>query len=404
MKTLRAWKTLLVIALIFAAEAASTSAATPAAGTDKMNYWSVQRRGANYGPIRLRRDDLRAAAEKGIEFFRLRDSLQSASKNFLIGSADRYQGIPAADIQQLRNILDEIDKAGLKVVFVMFSLPGSRAKNDVSDPRDGRIWRDEQFQQQAFAFWRDLARQLRNHPAIVAYNPLNEPHPEREFGFDNPDDPRFATWLASIRGTTPDLDRFNERMVAAIREVDPDTPIILDGWFYADPRGFRYNQPVADTRTLYALHNLGPWNYTTFRINKGRFAYPQRMPGGKDASERWTIENLRAIVEPVRDFAKRNNIPPHRIIATEFWCDRRVEGAAAYLADELRVYNEFGWHWAFYGFRGEGAWTGLDYEIPPNAKVGLLYDAEKRHIDLEPLKPRRPNPVWAVIQRELWKR
>src|SRR6185503_2178520 len=159
-------------------------------------------------------------------------------------------------------------KRGIKVVLTMFSLPGARAKKDVSDRSDGRIWRDEKYQEQGFAFWRDLARQLKDHPAIVAYNPLNEPHPDREFGFDSPSAPGFAKWLTGIRGTTPDLDHFNRRMVAAIREADPETPIILDGWFYEDPGGFRYNLPVSDQRTLYALHNLGPWNFTTFRINQ----------------------------------------------------------------------------------------------------------------------------------------
>jgi BNR repeat-like domain len=105
--------------------------------------------------------------------------------------------------------------------------------------------------------------------------------------------------------------------------------------------------------------------------------------------------------EPARAFAARYDVPKHRIIVSEFWCDRRVNGAALYLADEMPIYNELGWHWAFYGFRGEGAWTGLDYEIPLDARIAHLWDAEKRGEDLEPLKPRRDNPVWAVIQREL---
>src|ERR1051326_7054986 len=376
--------------------------ASPAPAPDKMAYWSVQRRGANYGGARLRPDVFQAAANKGIEFLRLHpDTMPPAQRDFLIGDADAFTAIDEADLRQLRLVLDESEKHGVKIVLTMFSLPGHRAKKDVADASDGRIWRQEKYQEQAFAFWRELARRLRNHPAIVAYNPLNEPHPDREFGFDDPDDPAFAKWLAGIRGTAADLDRFNRNMVAAIREADPDTPIILDGWFYADAQGFRHNLAVPDNRTLYALHNLGPWNYTTFRINKGRFAYPERMPAGKDGTAAWDINRLKAIVAPVDAFAARNNLPPQRIIASEFWCDRRVEGVAAYLADELRIYNERGWHWAFYAFRGEGSWTGLDYEIPLNAPLGKLWEAEKRGEDLEPLKPRRDNPVWQVIQREL---
>ncbi len=377
-------------------------AQTRTADADKMAYWSVQRRGANYGPARLRPEEIQAAANAGIEFFRLRvDSLPPAQSDFLIGNADHYEAINEADLKQLRLILDESEKRGIKVVLTMFSLPGCRGKKDVSDSSDGRLWREEKYQEQAFAFWRDLARRLMNHSAIVAYNPLNEPHPDREFGFDSPGDPGFTKWRAGIRGTTPDLDRFNQRIVAAIREVDPKTPIILDGWFYADPEAFRHNLPVSDKRTLYALHNLGPWSFAAFRINKSRFEYPTRMPAGKDKVEPWTIDNLRATVDAVVAFAARYDIPSNRIIASEFWCDRRVAGVAAYLADELRIYNERGWHWAFYTFRGEGTWTGLDYEIPADAPLGKLSEAAKRGDDLEPLKPRGDNPVWEVIQREL---
>jgi endoglucanase len=369
---------------------------------DKMAYWSTQRRGANYGPMRVRPDVFPAGAAAGIEFLRLHpDSLPPGQRDFLIGDADAYQALNKKDLETLRSIQDESERHGVKIVLTMFSLPGHRAKKDVNDPSDGRIWRQGRFQEQAFAFWRDLASQLKDHPAIVAYNPLNEPHPDREYGFDDPDHPGFSKWLAGIRGTIPDLDRFNRRMVAAIRQVDADTPIILDGWFYSDPRAFAYNLPVADSRTLYALHNLGPWSFTTFRINNGRFAYPERMPAGRDQTAAWTIENLGSIVKPVEAFAARHRIPAHRIIASEFLCDRRIAGAAAYLADELRIYNERGWHWAFYAFRGDGAWTGLDYEIPPDAPLGKLWEAGKRGEDLEPYKPRRDNPVWRVIQREL---
>src|SRR5260221_75792 len=103
-------------------------------------------------------------------------SLPPADRDFLIGNADQYQAINEADFKHLRAILDESDKRGVKVVLTMFSLPGCRGKTDVSDPSDGRLWRQEKYQEQALAFWRDLARRLMNHPVIVAYNPLNEQH------------------------------------------------------------------------------------------------------------------------------------------------------------------------------------------------------------------------------------
>jgi hypothetical protein len=398
--------TILVAAGLHPLNAVAPSArdAAAAPSTDKMAFWSEQRRGANGGPTRLRPEWFEAAAAAGIEFIRIHpDAMTGSGKDFLIGDADSYRGIPEQDLAQLRGLLDEADRHGLEIVLTMFSLPGCRWRQHNDGRDDYRLWQDEAFQQQALRFWRDLAAALKDHPAIVAYNPLNEPHPERAHKYYSADDTAFVAWFARVQGTTSDVNRFNRRMVAAIREVDSSTPIMLDGWFYAGPEGFAVNQPVDDTRTLYAFHNLGPWEFTAFRANNGRYAYPERMPSrSREGTEPWTIDTLRAIVQPVHDFAKRHGIATHRIIASEFWCDRRVPGAAAYLTDEVRIYNEAGWHWAFYQFRPEGGFTGLDYEVPANAAFGDRYwrdaDAGK---DVEAMKLRGDTPIWTMLRKEL---
>lgn len=401
---------LLVCVLPLAVAARPTTPPAPrvaprvGAPSHSMAYWSVPRKGANGGPTRLRPEWFRAAAAAGIEFVRLRpDDLAPAGRDFLMGSADDYQGLVPADVALLRTVLDEADRQGLRVVLTMFSLPGCRYKQRNGDRDDDRMWRDEQYQQQALRFWRDLAAALEDHPAIVAYNPLNEPHPERSHGIYSSRDSAFAPWFARVQGTTADVHRFNERVVAAIREVDPATPILLDGWFYADPEGFAYNLPVDDPGTLYALHNPAPWKFSTFRVNRERFAYPGRMPAGRGAATQpWTIDSLRALVRPVAEFAARHRIAPHRIVASEFFCDRRVGGAAEYMTDMMRIYHDAGWHWSFYEFRPEGGFTGYDYEVAANARFGERYWLEDSlgH-DVEALKPRGVTPIWSAIRREL---
>ncbi|MDE2700934.1 MAG: hypothetical protein OXI23_18855, partial [Gemmatimonadota bacterium] len=106
----------------------------------------------------------------------------------------------------------------------------------------------------------------------------------------------------------------------------------------------------------------------------------------------------------VQRFAERYEIPSHRIIASEFWYDRRLEGAAAYLSDLIEIYNSRGWHWAFYAFRGGGSWTGLDYEIAPDHKMDWHYwQAVEQGKDPEQFKPRGMNPLWKVLQRQFRK-
>src|SRR5689334_7876660 len=155
------FRKLLLLTWIAFAQIAADSPPAP----DKMAFWSIQRRGANYGGVRLRPEVFQAAANKGIEFLRLNpDSMAPAQRDFLIGDADAFTAINEDDLRRLRLVLDESEKHGVKIVLTMFSLPGDRAKKDVGDPSDGRIWRQEKYQEQAFAFWRDLARRLRNNP------------------------------------------------------------------------------------------------------------------------------------------------------------------------------------------------------------------------------------------------
>ena len=371
----------------------------------KIGFWEKQRKGANQQNERHRPEWYRAAGELGLDYVRiLPDAWPADNRDFLIGNADNFAAINETDLALLIEALNEAESNGIKVVLAMASLPGARWKQLNENQDDGRLWRDESYHEQAFNFWRQLAMRLEKHPAIVAYNPLNEPHPEKVLGFEEPDE-NFSQWFQGIQNTPADLNRFNQRMVESIRSVDADTPIMLDGWFYAAPQAFDFNCPVDDDKVLYAFHNPGPWQMVTYRVNKGRYAYPDRVPKWWNGPvESWTIDRLAEEINAVQRFAERYEIPSHRIIASEFWYDRRLEGAAAYLSDLIEIYNSRGWHWAFYAFRGGGSWTGLDYEIAPDHKMDWHYwQAVEQGKDLEQFKPRGMNPLWKVLQRQFRK-
>ena len=369
----------------------------------KIAWWDAQRKGANVQNEKPREGYWQAAGELGLDYVRiLPDALPREGKDFLIGDADSYRAISERDLAILIGELDAAERNGVKVVLTMVGLPGARWRQLNNDTDDGRLWREERYQQQAIAFWRDLASRLKSHPAVVAYNPLNEPHPDKEYGYEAGDE-RFPAWYESVKGTTPDVNRFNRRIVAAIREEDPRTPILLDGWFHADPKGFDYLEPVGDSRILYAFHNPGPWQMCAYRANKGRYSYPDRVPGTWDGpGERWDRARLAEELAAVERWAARHGVAANRIVASEFWCDRRVEGAAAYMADLIDLYNERNWHWSFYAFRGDGSWTGLDYELGTGPGVAPGYwEAAERGEDVEHLKRRGPNELWEVIARQL---
>jgi hypothetical protein len=347
------------------------------------------------------RDYWQAAAGAGLEFIRLLpDAWPAAERDFLLGSADDFKAIDERDLAVLMRSLDDASKADVKVVLAMLSLPGARWRQLNEDQDDGRLWRDEEYQRQAMEFWAQLARRLRGHPALVAYNPLNEPHSEREFGFEDPDEKKFSEWLVGSRGTAADVNRFNRRVVQAIRSVDPDTPILLDGWFYASPAGLSCLDAVDATNVLYAFHFYEPWEYTTFRVNADRYAYPDGMPASGEARRPWNADVLRDLLSPVVRWAAEKGISPKRVVASEFGVDRRVAGAERYLSDLVPILDESGWHSAFYAFRGDGEWTGLDYELGTEKIDPRIWGAEARGEDPEKYKKRRDNPLWQILKRE----
>jgi len=376
---------------------------TPFCSGGKMSFWDVQRKGANGGYGANRSEWFRAAGELGLEFIRLTPvTWKPARRDFLIGDADEYTGIPPADLEALIQALDFAETYRVKIVLSMFELPGTRYSQHNNDQFDYRLWTDETYQQQALQFWKDLVREIKNHPAIVAYNPLNEPHSERKDGHTS-GTPEFEKWLEKNRGGAADLNRFYRRMVKAIREVDPGTPIILDCCFHACPEGMKYLQPVEDDKIIYSFHFYEPWVFSTYRVNKERFSYPDKMPvDDSDKTQSWTLDALRECFQPAIDWAKRYNIPANRIAVGELGCDRRVSGAIQYIGDLIDAFNAQKWHWAFYTFRSS-EWDGRDFELgtePLGWEYWKAREAGKTHEDLI---QRRDNPLFDVIKKEFKK-
>ena len=370
------------------------------AAAPKIEFWNQPRKGANFFNQSPQRGRFEAGRKLGLQFVRLApDKWTSTDRDFLIGNADKYEAINEKDFDRLKQVLDDAEQIGVKVVLTMLSLPGARWKQNNHGQDDPRLWQHEQYQQQAINFWQELARRLKDHPAVVAYDPLNEPHPARALlNIDDVASVDFSAWFQSATGTVADLNRFNRRMVVAIRQVDPATPVVLETYAYSSADGFRFLAPSADDTVLYSFHFYEPWNYTTKRINNGRFTYPDQMPTGWSGTvEKWTPDHLQQIVQPVVDWSERYDIPTNRILVGEFGCNREVAGAQSYLADLVQTFNQQQWHWASYAYR-EDTWTGIDYELGAG-RLGWKY-WQAIEVGEQPEKLRGDNPLFDVLKRE----
>lgn len=395
----------LILASVFLATALGVHAQTPSTRSepDPLEFWSRQRRGANGGNATSGVDYFAAARAAGLEFIRLSlNVIPPAGRDPLVGNADKFEGLAEPDVAALVAMLDAAQAAGVKIVLTTSTLPGHRWRQANDNKDDRRLWRSDDFQEQAARFWRELARRLAHHPAIVGFNLLNEPHPERAFGIDDARDLDWLAWYRTVEGTPADLNRFHARLAAALREVDARTPLIVDSGHYAAVPAFAYLKPLADPRTLYSFHFYDPYVYTNKELNQGRFRYPGEIeehdgPGGK---VRWDRDHMERFLEPIVAWQQKHQVTSNRILLGEFGVNRRCDGAPEYLRDVITVCARHDWHWAFYAFR-EDHWPGMDYELGSAVLSEAQWSAVEQGRPVE--LPRGDNPIWKVLQDGLRK-
>ena len=258
-------------------------------------------------------------------------------------------------------------RAEIPVVLTMISLPGSRWRQHNSGADDLRMWNNYKYQVQAAKFWQDLARELKDHPAIVGYNILNEPHPEKLF--DNSlDEPLDQVNQKQVQKM---LCSFYELIIDAIRQVDKATPIILDSSAHADAKTFIRLKTHRDPNVLYSFHMYAPYEYTNHKSNQGRFGYP-----GKVHNKYWDKAALKEYMENVVTFQMCNDIPSNRILVGEFGGHRSSKGLERYFQDLVDIFTDNKWHFAFYAFR-EDTWDGMDYELGDKKLPWTYWEAIK---------------------------
>lgn len=379
------------------------TASAPVKAADLIDFWNTPRHGGNsfnrLPPDQAYFDALRAY---GASWVRLSyDKWKPAQRDFLLGNADRYEQLPAADLKQLRDTLDRAHRAGLKVVIAPLSLPGMRWSQNNQGQFDDRLWQGNGYARQAVSFWRDLARALKDHPAIAAYNLINEPAPEKLGGLAEHASPeRMQQWYARQRDGARDLPALYAQLVAAIREVDARTPIMVDAGWYASADAFGYWQaPLQDDRVLYSVHMYEPYSATSAPnlLRKPPISYPGPAPFAGDIQQ-WDAERVRQYLDLPLAWMERMKLPRSRLVVGEFGCMRRLPGCSEYLEDVLSVMDRHRLHWAFYSFR-EDSWDGMDYELG-SAKVPWRYWQAIEHGTPDPLA-RKATAEFEPIRRRL---
>lgn len=385
-------------------DTAQSRNAEPARVPALIDFWNTPQRGANsmnmQPPDRAYFESLRAT---GATWVRLAPDKWPAAggRDFLIGNADHYAGLVPEDLAMLRCVLDDADAAGLKVVLVPLSLPLLRWRQHNDNRPDMRLWQSMENHRPAQAFWRDLARALKGHPALVAYNLINEPAPELGSSLsEHAPEADMRGWYAAQKDGPRDIRLFYSGLLQAVRDVDPAMPVMLDAGWYAAADAFDYwPAPLQDPLVLYSVHMYEPYEATS--APNQRRATPYRYPGTvryAGAEQHWDAARVRDYLGRPLHWAEQHEVDPRRLVVGEFGCMRRWPDCPAYLRDVLDVLDGAQLHWAFYAFREDG-WDGMDYELGDRRLPWSYWQARER--GESPLPPRSDTPMFRILRNAM---
>lgn len=137
--------------------------------------------------------------------------------------------------RHLDRLVEQCAKHGIYTMLDLHAVPGAQNQDWHSDNAThvAHFWRHPHFQDRVINLWRVIAAHYRDQPWVMGYNPLNEPS-----------DP-----------TGQRVVPFYDRLVEAIREVDEDHILFLDGNRFATD--FRiFGEPLPNV--VYPPHDYPP--------------------------------------------------------------------------------------------------------------------------------------------------
>lgn len=281
---------------------------------------------------------------------------------------EEYMTWVAEYVEKVKPFMEACAANDIKVVFDIHVAPGGRDQYG-----EMHMFYNEEYVNTFIDAWKYIAENLKGTPGLYAYDLINEPYQTQKAPIDYMD--------------------VQYRAAKAVREIDPDTPIIVACNINSRPQEFVYMTALPLKDIIYQVHMYQPDAFThqgVFMPHKYGTVYPGIINGFY-----YDKDKLRKVLEPVRDFQLRHNA---RIYVGEFSAIRWANGADRYLDDVIGLFEEYGWDWSYHAFR---EWTGWSIEhtgpFNPNPKDPNLIDHSI------PAEESQDNPRKTVLLKYLGK-
>jgi endoglucanase len=261
---------------------------------------------------------------------------------------DRPFELKQSGFRLVDRVVDICDRAGIYAILDLHALPGAQNQHWHSNNPShwAHFWTHRHFQDRVVNIWEKLADRYRANPAVAGYNIMNEPGD------------------ASGEKIKP----FYDRVVAAVRAIDPDHIIFLDGNRYATEfTAFEGHELYPNT--VYAAHDYktpgfvwgGPYPGVT------RGVYVDRAHVEKTFLERTAFMRQTGTPIWIGEFGpvytNDPDVDDHKF---------------RLLADQLDIYNAHGASWSIWAYKDVGG-QGLVSAAPDSPwRQRLLPITEKK--------------------------
>lgn len=185
--------------------------------------------------------------------------------------------------------------------------------------RTAMFWGQKGFEDRAVALWEALAQRYREEAFVAGYNVMNEPES---------DDP---SWL----------NHYYRRVTKAIRQIDPDHIIFLEGNHYSQK--FDELDPPFDDNTVYSSH---------LYVEPGLelVEYPGQVNG-----EDFDRDRIKHIYNERTAFMRKHGVPH---FFGEFGCiysdPDLEESRLRVMADMITIAESYGDHWTIWSYKDIG--------------------------------------------------
>ncbi|MDY0094104.1 MAG: cellulase family glycosylhydrolase [Candidatus Vecturithrix sp.] len=269
--------------------------------------------------------------------------------------------IKESGFTHLDRVIDLCAQHKIYTIIDLHAVPGyqNQAWHSDNPTHKALFWEHKHFQDRTVNFWETFARRYKDNPWVAGYNPINEPA--------DPTERRIMPVYA--------------RIVAAIRAIDPDHIIFLEGNCYS--RDFHmFGEPLPNV--VYTNHD---------------YALPGFIDGGPYPGYSRGISVDRDVLEAT--FLKRSqymldhHVP---IWVGEFgpvYTGEPDADAMRYqvLQDQLEIYAKYEVNWALWTYKDIGL-QGIAYTKPESAWIKRIEPLLKK-------KARLGVDAWGGLDKDI---